>query len=204
MGPDTEDLRPPLSLPRPRRAALLLGLLCALLSISGSAAPSTWAEPSAPAEASAGAAVGPGEAGGDWELPTPTGTPEVLRPFSAPPAPWAAGHRGVDLGTGQSGASIRSPADGTVSFTGVVVDREVLSIDHGSGYVSSFEPVSSELEVGDAVGAGEVIAQLDSYEDGSGHCDQPCVHWGVRHHGEYINPLLMIGALEPSVLLPLS
>lgn len=212
MGPDTEDLRPPLSLPRPRRVALLLGLLCALLSVSGSAVSSAWAEASAPAGVPAGEAgvsagevsVGAGEAVGDWELPTPTGAPDVLRPFSAPPAPWAAGHRGVDLRTGSAGASIRSPADGTVSFTGVVVDRVVLSIDHGSGYVSSFEPVSSELEIGDAVGAGDVIAQLESYEDGSGHCDQPCVHWGVRHHGEYVNPLLMIGALEPSVLLPLN
>ena len=91
----------------------------------------------------------------------------------------------------------------------MVVDRVVLSIDHGSGYVSSFEPVSSELEIGDAVGAGEVIGQLESYEDGSHHCTaksataQPCLHWGVRLHGDYINPLLMLGDLEPSVLLPL-
>lgn len=91
-----------------------------------------------------------------------------------------------------------------VSFSGVVVDREVLSIDHGAGYVSSFEPVESELEVGDAVAAGQPIATLDTYDDGSNHCsDQPCLHWGVRHHGEYINPLLLLGDLEPSVLLPL-
>ncbi len=90
-----------------------------------------------------------------------------------------------------------------MSFTGVVVGRVVLSIDHDSGYVSSFEPASSELEIGDAVGAGEVIGQLESYEDGSSHCEEPCVHWGVRHHGEYINPLLLLGDLEPSILLPL-
>lgn len=85
----------------------------------------------------------------------------------------------------------------------MVVDRVVLSIDHGSGYVSSFEPVSSELEEGEAVSAGEVIVQLGSYENGSSHCEEPCVHWGVRHHGEYINPLLLLGDLEPSILLPL-
>ena len=191
MGPETEELRPPLSLPRPRRAALLLGLVCGLLGLTGSAA--SWAAPpssSSPVEA-------------DWELPTPTGSPEVLRPFSAPPAPWAAGHRGVDLGTGSAEASIRAPASGTVSFTGTVVEREVLSIDHGAGYVSSFEPVSSELEGGEAVSAGEVIVQLGSYENGSSHCEEPCVHWGVRHHGEYINPLLLLGDLKPSILLPL-
>lgn len=192
MGPETEDLRPPLCLPSPRRAALLLGLLCALLGLTGSAGSWASAPPSAPSVE------------GDWELPTPTGVPEVLRPFSAPPAPWAAGHRGVDLGAGSAGSPIRAPASGTVSFTGAVVDREVLSIDHGAGYVSSFEPVASELEDGEAVSAGEVIASLDSYQDGSPHCEEPCVHWGVRHQGEYINPLLLLGDLEPSVLLPLT
>lgn len=133
---------------------------------------------------------------------------EVVEGFSAPPAPWAAGHRGVDLAV-PSGGDIRSPADGVVTFSGVVVDREVLSIDHGDGYVSSFEPVSSELEVGDAVSTGDAVASLGTYDDGSHHCTgensttQPCLHWGVRLHDEYINPLLLLGELEPSVLLPL-
>lgn len=191
MGPETEDLRPPLCLPSPRRAALLLGLLCALLGLTGSAGSWASAPPSAPSVE------------GDWELPTPTGAPEVLRPFSAPPAPWAAGHRGIDLAV-PTGNEIRSPADGVVSFSGVVVNREVLSINHGAGYVSSFEPVESEWEIGDAVSTGDVVASLDTYDDGHAHCDDhPCLHWGVRLHGDYINPLLMTGELEPSVLLPL-
>ena len=82
------------------------------------------------------------------------------------------------------------------------MDREVLSINHGGGHISSFEPVESELEVRDPVTAGAPIAMLNTYSDGVHHCDQPCLHWGVRHHGEYINPLLMTGELEPSVLLP--
>lgn len=128
---------------------------------------------------------------------------EVVGEFAAPEAPWASGHRGVDLAAPAEG-EIRSPADGVVSFSGVVVNREVLSIDHGAGYVSSFEPVESELEAGDEVSAGDVVASLSTYDDGTTHCtDQPCLHWGVRHHGEYINPLLLLGELEPSVLLPL-
>ncbi|GAB3842104.1 hypothetical protein GCM10028800_01640 [Nesterenkonia populi] len=92
-----------------------------------------------------------------------------------------------------------------VSFSGAVVDRQVLSINHGSGYVSSFEPVESELEVGDPVSAGQAVASLGSYEHGSTHCtDRPCLHWGVRRHSEYINPRLLLGDLEPSVLLPLN
>lgn len=136
----------------------------------------------------------------DWERPV---SGEVLREFEAPPAPWAAGHRGADLAV-PGGEEIRAPAHGVVSFSGRVVNRQVLSIEHGSGLVSSFEPVDSELKVGDAVSRGEVLAELGVYEDGSTHCEgQPCVHWGVRLHGEYINPLLLLGELEPSVLLPL-
>lgn len=128
---------------------------------------------------------------------------QVVEEFAAPPAPWAAGHRGVDMAA-SAGADIRSPADGVVSFSGVVVDREVLSINHGGGYVSSFEPVESDLEVGDAVTEGQTVAELGTYDDGSHHCPaQPCLHWGVRLHGDYINPLLTLGELEPSVLLPL-
>lgn len=194
MRPDADDLRPPLSLPRPRRAALLLCLLLALFGVSGSASPLS---PVAAASSSP-----PPQ--GEWQSPTATGSPDVVRPYSAPPAPWAAGHRGIDLAV-PTGGELRSPADGVVSFSGVVVDREVLSINHGSGYVSSFEPVESELEVGDAVSAGQTVASLSTYDDGNVHCpDQPCLHWGVRHHGDYINPLLLIGGLKPSVLLPLN
>lgn len=83
------------------------------------------------------------------------------------------------------------------------MDRPVLSISHDGGLVSSFEPLETELQLGDAVSGGEQIGTLSSYHDGTAHCAQPCLHWGVRLHGEYINPLLMLGPLDPSVLLPL-
>ncbi len=199
MGPVSDDLRPPLSLPRPGRAALLLCLLLALFCVTGSATALPSAA-DASADPAAGISAGPPPEG-EWELPTTTGAPEVIRPYAQPPAPWAAGHRGVDLGLGPDGA-VRAPAAGTVSFVGVVVDRPVLSIRHGAGYVSSFEPVETELEVGDAVSIGETVGAIAS--SGASHCEVPCLHWGVRLHGEYINPMLLLGDLEPSVLLPLS
>ncbi|MDO5493950.1 MAG: M23 family metallopeptidase [Nesterenkonia sp.] len=137
---------------------------------------------------------------GSWSSPTSSGAPEVARPFVEPPSPWGAGHRGVDLAAAP-GSEITAPTEGAVSYVGTVVDRPVLSVDHGSGFVSSFEPVESELEVGDRVSAGDVLGELVA----GGHCADrgtECVHWGVRLHGEYINPLLMLGELEPSVLLP--
>lgn len=179
--------RPLLWRPRPWDGVLLIVLLLGLFGVPPASPVMAAGEP------------------GTWLRPVET---EVVEEFAAPPAPWAPGHRGIDL-TVPTGQEIRSPADGVVSFSGVVVNREVLSIDHGAGYVSSFEPVESDLEVGNPVSTGDVVARLDTYDDGSHHCTaksataQPCLHWGVRLHGDYINPLLMLGDLEPSVLLPL-
>lgn len=170
--------RPAFWWPRPREVLVLLLLALTLVGVPPASAQDAHPQWLRPAEG------------------------EVLEEFAAPPAPWASGHRGVDLAA-SAGAEIRSPAGGVVSFSGVVVDREVLSINHGGGYISSFEPVESELEVGDPVTEGQTVAELSTYDDGSHHCESPCLHWGVRLHGEYINPLLLTGELEPSVLLPL-
>ncbi|MBB3667499.1 peptidoglycan DD-metalloendopeptidase family protein [Garicola koreensis] len=166
------------------RARDVLLLLALLLGLFG-------APPATPVMAQADS--------GTWVRPADGA---VTDGFSAPPVPWARGHRGIDLAS-STGTQIRSPADGVASFSGVVVDREVLSVNHGGGYISSFEPVESDLQVGDTLTGGETVAELSTYDDGSAHCDSPCLHWGVRLHGEYINPLLLTGELEPSVLLPL-
>jgi murein DD-endopeptidase MepM/ murein hydrolase activator NlpD len=122
----------------------------------------------------------------------------VLTPFRPPPQPWLTGHRGVDL-SAAAAATVAAPAAGTVAFAGWVVDRPVLTIDHGSGLRSSFEPVASDLRKGDAVARGDPVGRLS----GRGHCAGPCVHWGVRRGGQYVNPLQFVTDLRPSVLLPL-
>lgn len=171
-----------------------LGLLLLLGALSASAAPA----PDAPAlRDGVVEPVMAVPAAGAWRLPV---NGEELRPFARPPEPWAAGHRGVDLGPLDLRASITAPAEGEVSFAGVVVDRPVLSIRHAHGYLSSFEPVETDLKVGDSVSTGDPVGTLVA---GHRPCPAPCLHWGVRLHGEYINPLLLTGDLEPSVLLPL-
>lgn len=124
--------------------------------------------------------------------------PAVLRAFDPPAKPWLSGHRGVDLEAAQVGAALISPAAGTVSFVGTVVDRPVITIDHGNGLRSSFEPVASSLAAGSAVAAGDVLGQVRF-----GHCGPapPCLHWGVRRGDEYVNPLAFVMDLRPSVLL---
>ena len=128
----------------------------------------------------------------DWPVDAPR---EVVRQFIAPATPYASGHRGVDLAA-ESG-QLFAPADGVVHFAGVVVDRPVLSIRHPGGLISSYEPVESTLHRGDAVARGDPIGTVLA-----GHCIHTCLHFGVRLDGEYVSPLLYLGGIEPSVLLP--
>ncbi|MHA7223542.1 M23 family metallopeptidase [Arthrobacter sp. RHLT1-20] len=124
--------------------------------------------------------------------------PAVLRAFDPPAKPWLSGHRGVDLRAAYDGAPVASPASGTVGFVGVVVDRPVITVDHGNGLRSSFEPVESGLTAGSAVAAGDTLGLVRA-----GHCGQvPCTHWGVRRGAEYLDPLAFVMDLRPSVLLP--
>ena len=132
-----------------------------------------------------------------WQWPLAP-RPPVLRTFDPPPKPWLSGHRGVDLDfTG--GTQVFSPAAGTVSFAGMVVDRPVITIDHGGGLRSSFEPAESTLAVGTTIARGEVIGTVLP-----GHCPAAqCLHWGVRQGEDYVNPLQFVLDLRPSILLPL-
>lgn len=142
-----------------------------------------------------------------WTPPVEGATPSsVVRDFQGPSTPWGPGHRGIDL---QTSSDVVAPEDGTVRFVGTVVDRPVLTIEHPSGLLSSFEPVSTEMEVGDAVRRGQVLGSLS----GEQHCDVSCVHWGVRIpdgwtvgstvRDRYIDPGLLLGWSGPAVLWPL-
>lgn len=131
-----------------------------------------------------------------WAWPVPSPHP-IARPYLAPATPYASGHRGIDISAGE-GATVFAPDDGVVHFAGFVVDRPVLSIDHGGGVVSSYEPVATSLVEGDVVHRGEPIGALEV-----GHCRSSCLHLGVRVDGAYVSPLLYLGGQPRAVLLPL-
>jgi murein DD-endopeptidase MepM/ murein hydrolase activator NlpD len=164
--------------------ALLAALALALSPVMPGAA--------GPLPAASGPAASP-----DWSWPL-NPQPAVLRAFDPPAKPWLSGHRGVDLGAASFGAPVTSPASGTVSFVGVVVDRPVITIDHGNGLKSSFEPVESGLVLGAQVAEGETLGKILP-----GHCGAlPCAHWGLRRGENYVNPLAFVMDLRPSILLP--
>ena len=160
---------------------VVAALLLTLSSVVASAGPGLATA------SSVGSGPGPGAAAGGWSWPL-SPRPAVLRAFDPPARPWLSGHRGVDLQAAHDGAPVTSPAAGTVSFVGVVVDRPVITIDHGNGLRSSFEPVRSDREAGAAVAEGEVLGWVQP-----GHCRPapPCLHWGVRRGEEYVNPLAL-------------
>ncbi|RXZ50829.1 M23 family peptidase [Agromyces fucosus] len=129
-----------------------------------------------------------------WPVAAPI---RILAPFRAPPTPYTAGHRGIDVAAA-AGAPVVAPAPGVVSFSGMVAGRPVVAIDHGNGVVSAVEPVAGVVEAGTPVTAGDAIGSVAT----GGHCDSGCVHFGVRVDGEYVSPFLFLGGLPRAVLLP--
>ncbi|MFJ4613820.1 peptidoglycan DD-metalloendopeptidase family protein [Streptomyces griseus] len=138
-----------------------------------------------------------------WPL---AGRPAVLRGWEPPAGPYGPGHRGADLAAGP-GARVLAAADGRVSFAGRVAARGVVAVEvGGSGSPplrTTYEPVRALVEEGVSVRAGQPVGVL---EDGPFHCDEGCLHWGLRRGDAYLDPLsLLPPALlrkGPSRLLP--
>ena len=131
-----------------------------------------------------------------WSWPV-IGSRSVVAPYRAPAHRYGAGHRGVDVGA-TMGTAVAAPADGVVAFRGTVVDRQLITIEHAGGLVSTFEPLRSDLVVGDLVAEGQAIGVIDV----GGHTPPGAIHLGVRLNGDYINPMLLFGEVPRAVLLP--
>ncbi|MFK0146093.1 peptidoglycan DD-metalloendopeptidase family protein [Streptomyces griseus] len=151
----------------------------------------------------AGTGTGTGTGARSWPL---AGRPAVLRGWEPPAGPYGPGHRGADLAAGP-GARVLAAADGRVSFAGRVAARGVVAVevaDSGSPPLrTTYEPVRALVEEGVSVRAGQPVGVL---EDGPFHCDEGCLHWGLRRGDAYLDPLsLLPPALlrkGPSRLLP--
>ncbi|WP_394214568.1 M23 family metallopeptidase [Brachybacterium vulturis] len=145
----------------------------------------------------------PGHARADeprWRWPLPPPHP-VIAPFQAPEHRYGPGHRGIDIAVPADGAAVRAVAAGTVRFSGMVAGRGVVSVTHADGLISTYEPVHGALEAGGSVEAGEVLGTLA--DTGVSHCPgSACLHLGARRGAGYLDPLLLLGAHGPSVLLP--
>jgi murein DD-endopeptidase MepM/ murein hydrolase activator NlpD len=129
----------------------------------------------------------------------PLAAPHVVRFFDPPPAPWLAGHRGVDLAVAAD-SEVHAAGPGTVVYAGRLAGRGVVSIAHAGGLRTTYEPVSSTLAVGDRVAGGQPIGTLQPGHPG---CPAPaCLHWGLLRGERYLDPLALLG-LGRVRLLPL-
>lgn len=138
----------------------------------------------------AASAVNPSRAGAaddPWSWPVDrTG---VDRRFDPPASDYGSGHRGVDV-LAPVGSVVRSVAPGIVTFAGRVGSVDVVTIDHGSSR-STYQPVRSTVQVGDAVDRGDPIGLLQS---GPSHCATACLHLGrVTADGAYLDPMDVLG-----------
>ena len=168
-------------------AALVTGASPAL-SAAGPPSPSAAAG-AAPTRAVAGAAR--------WQWPLDP-APAVVHAFHAPPTPWSAGHRGVDLAA-HVGAPVLAAGAGQVTFAGSVAGRGVMVVTHPGGLRTSFEPVAATVAVGAAVRPGQPIGLVQAVP---GHCaPRACLHWGLRRGQVYLDPLSLLGE-GPPVLKP--
>ncbi|GAA4661485.1 M23 family metallopeptidase [Gordonia humi] len=159
------------------RTLRILAVLCATLLLA-----SVGAAGSAPASRY------------DWPLAP---RPRVLRGFDPPAHRWLAGHRGVDL-AGVAGAAVLAARAGTVHFAGSVGGKPTVSILHGDGLLTTYEPVVAQVRRGDHVGRGQVVGTLrDGHE---GCAAAACLHWGARRgsgtSAVYLDPLGLLGVLR--------
>jgi murein DD-endopeptidase MepM/ murein hydrolase activator NlpD len=129
---------------------------------------------------------------------------KLINQYRQPNSDYSAGHRGVDYLV-KIGQKVLSPADGQVWFSGKVVNRRLISISHTGNYLSEFEPLCSELKRGERVFKGQEIGRVCAADASYiPHCETAtCLHFSLRNSGSYLSPLVLIGELNPSRLLPL-
>ena len=146
-----------------------------------------------------------------WVAPVESGLSNLLRPFERPADRFAPGHRGIDLAASPA-TPVQAIGSGRVSFVGDVAGVPTVSVEHPpSLLLSTYQPVTGSVEVGDQVTAGGVIGQLASDVSGTvGHCSSPCLHLGLRRQlwqaldatsDPYLDPRAWI--LREPVLKPL-
>lgn len=112
---------------------------------------------------------------------------DVVSSFDAPPHPFAAGHRGVDIAAGP-GSVVRAPGPGRVGFAAVVAGARWVTLDHGDGFRTSYgELASIDVAPGEEVPAGAVLGTV-----GTAHGRRGILHWSARRGRDYVDPLRLL------------
>jgi murein DD-endopeptidase MepM/ murein hydrolase activator NlpD len=104
-------------------------------------------------------------------------------------------HLGVDIAADE-GTPVVAPTEGTVVLAGkdFFFTGNTLMIDHGQGLTTVYAHMSRlAVKVGDHVTRGQVIGAVGS----TGRATGPHLHWGVHLGGDWLDPQLLAGEMEP-------
>lgn len=118
---------------------------------------------------------------------------EIARPFQTPAHTYGPGHRGVDL-VGPVGQPVLAAGPGLVVYSGGLVDRGVVSLEHPGGLRTTYEPVTATVTAGQRVVRGQEIGRLEAGHPGcAARHPRTCLHWGAHRGHEYLDPLRLVG-----------
>ena len=133
----------------------------------------------------------------------PVEKPELIHPYRQPESDYSAGHRGVDYLVARD-QEVMATTSGEVAFVGTVVNRGVITLKHGANLRTTVEPVCPLVSAGEKVVTGQVIATVCMRAEYLSHCaPEICLHFSLRNEIGYLSPLVAIGGLSPSRLLPI-
>jgi Peptidase family M23 len=136
-----------------------------------------------------------------WVRPVPG---PVTRGFDPPPAPYAAGHRGVDFAAGD-GAIVVAIGDGVVEFAGRVAYANHVVVRHDNGWRTSVSYVRDiVVREGERVAAGTPIARCCSSADPSHGMHGPAIHVALRIGDDYADPLSLFSPPDLTELVHLA
>ncbi|MGJ7906226.1 peptidoglycan DD-metalloendopeptidase family protein [Actinopolyspora sp. H202] len=177
------------------------GWVVALVLALGTGPVTASSSPGTPGESSGAPTENPGTNTPDLRLREPLrDSVKVVRNFRRPPNRYGPGHRGVDL-RASSGEVVLAAASGTVEYAGFVVDRHVIAIGHGNGLSTTYEPVLPEVTAGQPVERGEIIGSVSGgHSECAAKTPHTCLHWGLREHDTYLDPLLRLATGDVRLL----
>lgn len=133
---------------------------------------------------------------GAWDYPVRDASlSSISRGFDPPRHVGGHGHRGVDF-PAPPGTAVYAVGDGVIMFAGSIAGKPTISLDHGwhprlskRPIRSTYEPVYSILPQGTTVSAGQLLGFTAR---GNSHCDQICLHLGLKvGKDSYVSPLLL-------------
>ena len=133
------------------------------------------------------------------EIPSinPVDGAEIASGFGWRTDPWPSFHKGVDLDA-DYGTPVHATAPGTIAEAGWDGGYGLkVVVDHHNGFQTWYAHLSRiEVNVGDAVNKGQLIAAVGETGDATG----PHLHYQVMHDGEPVDPAPYLNGAPRDVL----